>query len=491
MVEISRSCVPSSSALKVSSGGAGRRRRRRVALGQIAAERRAALLQVGDLLAIGGRLAERKPGDLLIGDRDVEAIAHRLEILFAELFLLVRDVESLGGLAEPEALDRLGKDDRGRTFVGDGRCVGCIHLHRIMTAAVQAPDLIVGHVGDHFLELRILAEKMLAGIGAAFRFEVLILPVHAFLHQALEQSLVIALEQRVPARSPQHLDDVPTGAEKRGLELLDDLAVAAHRTVETLQVAVDDEDEVVELLAHRHGERAHRLGLVHLAVAEKRPDLAVGCRHDPAILEIAHEPRLEYGHHGTKTHGHRGVLPEIGHEPGMRIRGQSAAAHLLAKALQLRLIEPPLEIGAGIDARARVALHVDHVAGMRGAARAPEVVESNLIERRGGGVARDMTAVLRARMIRLHHHGERIPAHVGLVAPLERAIARIIGLLRPRYGVEVGRVRLERQIGAGAAGEIDQFLEQEVRPLRPLGTHDGLHRLEPLLGFCRVDVFEG
>jgi hypothetical protein len=402
----------------------------------------------------------------------------------------VRDVESLGGLAEPEALDRLGEDNRGRALIGHGGCVGCIHLHRIVTAAVQPPDLVVGHVGDHLLELGILAEKMLAGVGAALRFEVLILPVDAFLHQALEEPLVIALEQRVPARSPQHLDDIPTGAEERGLELLDDLAVAAHRTVETLQVAIDDEDEVVELFPHRHGESAHRLGLVHLTVAQKRPNLPVRRRHDAAILEIAHEPGLKDGHHGSEAHGHRGVLPEVRHQPRMRVRGQTVAAHLLAKALQLRLVEPSLEIGAGIDARTRVALHVDHVAGMRGAARAPEVVEPDFIERRGGGVACDVAAVLRARVIGLHHHGERIPAHVGLVAPLERAVARIVGLLRPRYRVEVGRVRLERQIGAGAAGEVDQFLEQEMRPLRPLSAQDGFHRLEPLLGFRRVDVFE-
>ena len=36
-----------------------------------------------------------------------------------------------------------------------------------------------------------------------------------------------------------------------GFEFLDDLAVAAHRAVEPLQVAVDDEDQVVELLARR------------------------------------------------------------------------------------------------------------------------------------------------------------------------------------------------------------------------------------------------
>src|SRR3712207_7423764 len=44
-------------------------------------------------------------------------------------------------------------------------------------------------------------------------------------------------------------DDVPARAAEDRLELLDDLPVAAHGAVEALQVAVDDEDEVVELLA--------------------------------------------------------------------------------------------------------------------------------------------------------------------------------------------------------------------------------------------------
>ena len=188
-----------------------------------------------------------------------------------------------------------------------------------MAAAVQAPDLLIRHVGDHLLELGILAEEMLAGVGAALGLEVLVLAVDAFLHQALEQPLLIALEQRIPARSPNHLDDVPAGAEERRLELLDDLAVAAHRPVETLQIAVDDEDQVVELLAHRHGQRAHRFRLVHLAVAEESPDLAIRGRHDAAVLQVAHEARLKNRHHRAEAHGHRRELPEIGHQPGMRI----------------------------------------------------------------------------------------------------------------------------------------------------------------------------
>ena len=39
----------------------------------------------------------------------------------------------------------------------------------------------------------------------------------------------------------------------------------------TLEVAVYDPDEVVELFARREGERTQALGLVALAVAQKRP----------------------------------------------------------------------------------------------------------------------------------------------------------------------------------------------------------------------------
>ncbi len=38
---------------------------------------------------------------------------------------------------------------------------------------------------------------------------------------------------------------------KRGFQFGDDLAVAAHRSIQPLQVAVDDEDQIVELLARR------------------------------------------------------------------------------------------------------------------------------------------------------------------------------------------------------------------------------------------------
>src|ERR1019366_213104 len=178
-------------------------------------------------------------------------------------------------------------------------------------------------------------------------------------HDTLQVAADVTRQQWVPARAPDHLDHVPAGAEKRRLELLDDLAVAAHRTVEALQIAVDDEDQIVELLAHRHGERTHRFRFIHLAIATEGPDLAVRWRHQAAILQIADEAGLVDRHHRSQTHRHRRELPEVRHQPRMRIGRESVAADFLAKAAQLLLAQAPLEIGAPVDARGGVPLYVN------------------------------------------------------------------------------------------------------------------------------------
>ena len=66
-------------------------------------------------------------------------------------------------------------------------------------------------------------------------------------------------------------------------------AVAAHRAVEPLEIAVDDEDEVVELFARGEGDRAERLGLVHLPVAHERPDLALRGVEQPPVVQVLHD----------------------------------------------------------------------------------------------------------------------------------------------------------------------------------------------------------
>ena len=155
-----------------------------------------------------------------------------------------------------------------------GGLVGRVDLSGIMAAARHLPDFAIAHMSDHVFQLGIFAEEILADIGAVLRLVVLVFAVDAFLHAFAQDSGDVVGEQLIPTGPPQHLDDVPAGAAKIGLEFLHDLAIAPHRPVEPLQIAVDDKHQIVEMLASAQRNRAEQFRLVHLAVAHKGPDLA-------------------------------------------------------------------------------------------------------------------------------------------------------------------------------------------------------------------------
>ena len=121
--------------------------------------------------------------------------------------------------------------------------------------------------------------------------------------------------------------------------------------VETLKVAVDDEDEVVQALTTGQRDRAHGLRLVHLAVAHEGPDLPVAGVDDPAGGHVLQEPCLVDRHQRAEAHRDGRELPEVGHQPGVRVRRETAAVDLLAEAAKLILREAALEKRAGVDAR--------------------------------------------------------------------------------------------------------------------------------------------
>ena len=185
----------------------------------------------------------------------------------------------------------------------------------------------------------------------------------------------------------------PDAAEDR-LELLDDLAVAADRAVEPLQVAVDDEGEVVEALARRDAQRAERLGLVGLAVAQERPDAGTRGVEEAAVLEVAVEARLVDRADRAEAHRDRRELPEVGHQPRMRIRatGPVPGHGLAPEVVELVLGQAALEEGAGVDPGRRVALVEDLVADPLAVLAPEEVVEADLVQARRAGVRREVAA---------------------------------------------------------------------------------------------------
>ena len=184
----------------------------------------------------------------LVGDVEEEPVTERLQLRFGHLLDLVRGVAGLELGAERPAFDGVGQDDRRAALVLGRGLVGGVDLAVVVPAPGQLAEVVVGEVLDELAQPGVGAEEVLPDVGARLHRVLLELAVAGRVHLVDENAVDVALEQVVPLPAPDDLDDVPAAAPEGGLELLDDLAVAPHRPVEPLQVAVDDEDQVVELL---------------------------------------------------------------------------------------------------------------------------------------------------------------------------------------------------------------------------------------------------
>ena len=489
MVEISRSPVPSNWDLNVSSAGARDRSGLRPACRQRATQLLAALAQELHLGRVGGWLVVLGVVDLLVGEGQLEAVAEGEQGGLGHLLGLVGDHLALARDAHAVALDGLGQDDRRLAGVAHGGVVGGVDLLLVVAAAVEQPDLVVGHVAHPLEHARVASEEVLAHVGAVARLERLVVAVDTVVHDLDQGAVDVGLQERVPPRAPDDLDHVPARAAEVRLELLDDLAVAAHRPVEALKVAVDHPDEVVQLLAPGQGGRAHRLGLVHLAVAQERPHLARGGLGHPARLQVLHEARLVDRGDGPDAQRDRGELPELGHQPRMRVGAQAALDRdLLAEAVELCLGQPALEIGARVVARRGVALEVDEVATVLVRRPVPEVVEADLHERGQRLVGGDVPAELRGDLVGAQHHADGVPAHDRAQAALDHRVTRERRLQRLRDGVHIRGVEAGDRAGAGVLGALDDPLQQVPRAVGSVVGDNRVQRLQPLGRLYRIGV---
>ncbi len=481
-------------AARLQQGVEGRQGRHRQRLGraparrQVTAERHAPLAHVVEFRRA---LGEGQVGQLLqvcILHRQLEAIAEGLDRCGAHLLLLVGDVLRLAGFAHAVALDGLGQDHRRLSGMRHGGCIGRVDLVRIVPAAVQAPDVVIRPGRHHLQQFRILAEEVLAHVSAILRLEGLIIAVDAFHHALLQEPGLVLCQQRVPVAAPDHLDHVPAGAAKIGFQFLDDLAVAAHRAVEALQVAVDDENQVVQALASGHADGTHRFRLVHLAVAHEGPYLAAIGRDQAAMLQVLHEARLIDSLQRAEAHRHGGELPEVGHQPRVRIARKPLAIHLATEVVHLLLGQASEHEGARIDPGRRMALRQHQVAAVLFRRRMPEVIEADVVERRRRGVTGDVPAETGVIAIGAQHHDQRVPSRIVANLLLHFVIARRHRLLVGRNGVDVFGVGAVRHVDAGLVTQRNQLLEKEMRPLFAFIGNHGLQCVKPFAGLLRIDI---
>ncbi len=427
----------------------------------------------------------------LVGDRDLEPVAQVLEVVQGELLHLVRRVAPREVLPEEVALDRVGEDDRRHAGGLRGGLVGGVHLRVVVTATGETPYLVVGPTLDHLGRARVPAEEVLTDVGAVVGLEGLEVAVGRGVHEVDQRAVAVRREQRVPAAAPDDLDDVPAGAAELCFELLDDLAVAAHGAVELLQVAVHDEREVVELLAPGDADRAERLGLAHLAVAQERPHVLVAGVLDAAVVQVPVEARLVDRVDRREAHRDRRELPVVAHQPRVRVRGETFAGALrvlLPEVVEAVLVEAALEERPCVDAGCGMTLVVDVVAAAGVVLAAEEVVEADLVEAGRRLVGRDVAADAEAGAVRARDHDRGVPADVGADASLDVLVAGEVGLALGGNGVdEVGAA--QRRHADGLLTRALQHPQHDVAGAvsTPLVDHL-VERAEPVLRLVGIDV---
>ena len=119
VVDALRRSVPLWNSSKVSPNSALIGSARDLALRHRTVQRGAALLHVLHLGAVGRRAIERRLRHFVIRNRNAEARAERLDLLFVQLLLLVGDVLAFTGFADAVALDGAGEHE-GRHALGLG-----------------------------------------------------------------------------------------------------------------------------------------------------------------------------------------------------------------------------------------------------------------------------------------------------------------------------------------------------------------------------------
>ncbi len=184
----------------------------------------------------------------LIRDWDPQVVAQLLRVVVGEFLHLVGGVTSRERGAKGVTLNRVCQDHGRLPRVFGGRLVGRVDLAVVVATAFQGPDLVVSPVLNHRFRARVTPKEVFPHVRAVVRLERLVVTIQRFVHDIDEGVVLVCRQQLVPAPTPNHFDDVPAGTLEEGFQLLDDLPVTAHGSIQTLQVRVHHKRQVVQPL---------------------------------------------------------------------------------------------------------------------------------------------------------------------------------------------------------------------------------------------------
>ena len=151
----------------------------------------------------------------------------------------------------------------------------------------------------------------------------------------------------------------------------------------------------------------------------------------------------------------------------------------LPEPVEVFLGQAPFQERPGVHAGGGVALEEDLVPAACMVPAAEEVVEANLVQRRGTGIGGDVSANADVRALGAVHQNRCVPAQPGPVLALDFFLAGELRLLVGRNGVHVIGGRDHGHADTLRASPLEQATHNELGTLRATLLNQCIQRLKP------------
>ncbi|MNI38117.1 hypothetical protein D3C73_922470 [compost metagenome] len=179
------------------------------------------------------------------------------------------------------------------------------------------------------------------------------------------------------------------------------------------------------------------------------------------MVQVTHEARLVDRTDRTDAHRASGELPEVRHQPRVRVARQppstlSTRADLLPIMLQVPFFKAPFQIRSCIHAGRRVRLVEHQVTAAAVGTGLEKMVEAHLEQIGGAGITGNVAAELTVGLIGPGDHDQRIPAHDRSQAFFHRQVSGEHRLLLDADGIDVRRAMTRSPTDIGSAGQCHQ-----------------------------------
>ncbi len=103
----------------------------------------------------------------------------------------MRVIRCFAGATQTVTFNRLRENHRRLALVSNCFSIGCVDFVRIVTAAIEVHNLLVGHILNQLEKLWILTKEVFPGVGAAVKLVVLQLAVTHFVHAFNQQAALV------------------------------------------------------------------------------------------------------------------------------------------------------------------------------------------------------------------------------------------------------------------------------------------------------------